>query len=617
MKTSSVVDSFPIQICHSPQYVAVAVMGDQLTGKKRSPPIVGATLVLTAFLVYLLMGGRPPGTFDQVSHKMHALLQSATALSETRSEFAPEWATICQDDFCLEGPNLKQACVMQPSHFFLHMPGASRFKCYGRAAGPAGIFQLDMTVVDQGTVRVDFTPQQEGVYKLWISSDLVLPWIPSERPVSSIFTPWLHQQTLPMPQTLDLTVLPNPKTPVRGCKPCRGPGVGTLPGQWVNRTELTRVCGANVLGAMEEWVDDDFVWAARECTFPFYSRAEFLEHFAGASILLAGDSTFRGHFTDLQNWLWYGNGPETLQGPYETYGEGSGTYASSWDDHVSSFNTPLWGFRHDMLNITPNPMEVGKVRIEYFPVTDDLYGFESLVRRAWENKVNLAKFHYHATVLNYGLWGMHLGIQFSCQIPAFFRNIFRSLICRPKELRNSVLHPFDFTIPPEQVLGSNKCSWRDFDPPGNSGTGVHLPRDTCLERFPGRLVYRSGSARFEWSHVCVGNHTIPRNLCQLDKGIETMVGDAFKGSAWDAEVLMLDMFDISTTRPDRSLDGYHFFPRKCLPGQSTEKSCNESTWNPVVTQCCFKPNFPQIVSSTTTNMLIGLLWDDPLLKKRS
>jgi hypothetical protein len=42
---------------------------------------------------------------------------------------------------------------------------------------------------------------------------------------------------------------------------------------------------------MDEWVEDDFLWAARKCTYPFHSREKFLEHFSGANILLAGDST--------------------------------------------------------------------------------------------------------------------------------------------------------------------------------------------------------------------------------------------------------------------------------------------------------------------------------------
>lgn len=90
---------------------------------------------------------------------------------------------------------------------------------------------------------------------------------------------------------IELTILPNPKVDPRGCEPCQGPDIGTLPGQWVNATELQAYCGENVLGAIHEWFEDDFVWAARQCTYPFRSRAEFLERFDGASIIFAGDST--------------------------------------------------------------------------------------------------------------------------------------------------------------------------------------------------------------------------------------------------------------------------------------------------------------------------------------
>jgi hypothetical protein len=139
--------------------------------------------------------------------------------------------------------------------------------------------------------KLHFVNLQEGIYKIWIScTDYVAPWRPPELPSSSIYTPWLHSQTLPM-MPITLTIRSNPNAKPRGCGACQGPHIATLPGQWINATELQAECGRDVLGAIHEWFEDDFVWAARECTYPFRSRANFLEHFAGANILFAGDST--------------------------------------------------------------------------------------------------------------------------------------------------------------------------------------------------------------------------------------------------------------------------------------------------------------------------------------
>lgn len=63
----------------------------------------------------------------------------------------------------------------------------------------------------------------------------------------------------------------------------------------------------------------------------------------------------RGHFVDLQNWLWYGIGPEVLQGPYP---HNNTALTSDWDGHVAGFNAPYWGFQIDFRNVTPNPFEV-------------------------------------------------------------------------------------------------------------------------------------------------------------------------------------------------------------------------------------------------------------------
>lgn len=61
----------------------------------------------------------------------------------------------------------------------------------------------------------------------------------------------------------------------------------------------------------------------------------------------------RGQFIDLQNWLWYGIGPETLQSPYVYLNETS--FQSSWDEHVAGFNSI-----NDMREVTPNPFEVSR-----------------------------------------------------------------------------------------------------------------------------------------------------------------------------------------------------------------------------------------------------------------
>jgi hypothetical protein len=153
-------------------------------------------------------------------------------------------------------------------------------------------------------MKLDFVNLQEGIYKIWIScTDYVAPWRPPELPTSSIYTPWLHSQTLPM-LPLTLTIRSNPNVKPRGCKACQGPHIATLPGQWINATELQAECGRDVLGAIHEWFEDDFVWAARDCTYPFRSRADFLERFAGANILFAGDSTVsNGLHTTLNNCM--------------------------------------------------------------------------------------------------------------------------------------------------------------------------------------------------------------------------------------------------------------------------------------------------------------------------
>jgi hypothetical protein len=62
-------------------------------------------------------------------------------------------------------------------------------------------------------------------------------------------------------------------------------------GQWVSKDRMIAQCGEGSLGAIGEWHDDDHVWVPRECTLPFFSRKEFGTRFAGADILLMGDST--------------------------------------------------------------------------------------------------------------------------------------------------------------------------------------------------------------------------------------------------------------------------------------------------------------------------------------
>lgn len=135
------------------------------------------------------------------------------------------------------------------------------------------------------------------------------------------------------------------------------------------------------------------------------------------------------------------------------------------------------------------------------------------------SQVQLAKYHYHATILSYGLWGSATHLQFKCQVPGYFKPVFKHFNCRPSELRNFALGYFNFTLPNEDFLGTLGCSWRDFETPVEEPLGMKLLSEKCLERFPGRLVYRSAMARFEWSHACVGNHTNPR----------TMVSDVFAG----------------------------------------------------------------------------------------
>jgi hypothetical protein len=120
-------------------------------------------------------------------------------------------------------------------------------------------------------------------------------------------------------------------------------------------------------------------------------------------------------------------------------------------------------------------------------------------------------------MINYGLWGMTSPYQFPCQLPSYLRKLFKRFVCRPSDLGSTPIDYYNYTLPPrpDSNIGYNACSWRDYETPELPPAGVNLPRATCLERFPGRLVYRSAGAKFDWNHVCVNKWPYPRNMVSL------------------------------------------------------------------------------------------------------
>lgn len=132
---------------------------------------------------------------------------------------------------------------------------------------------------------------QPGEYQLWISCKTShANGTVRALPPNSKFVPWHHHELI-AESPIPITVKPNSKVAARGCQPCTGPDIGTLGGQWVLKGVLADQCGWEAVGAVAEWHDDEHVWVPRQCTLPFFSREEFGRRFAGADLLLMGDST--------------------------------------------------------------------------------------------------------------------------------------------------------------------------------------------------------------------------------------------------------------------------------------------------------------------------------------
>lgn len=499
----------------------------------------------------------------------------------------PEWCpelAISRAEPCVWGPGLLRARILEKATFFIRVSGPTIY-CYTRATG-AGVILPQITNLRQNIMRVDYVPQQEGEYKLWVMCDsVVFEKLSNDRPLpdESTVPPWFHQYTT-LHSPYNLVVEPNPNILPRGCEPCDGPSLGELSGQWVQRDLLICQCGREALGAVAEWFVDDYIWAPRTCVIPFRKRADFFERFKGKAFALAGDESVRGHFVDFANWL-NGVGPEILQDPngYKM----SEDFSSPWDGWIPGFNKKP--FEEDIDLLFPNPITVGQVKISFFPVGKSELWISTMASimkgedpslpiylRTNETSEKPEKLQlYDALVFSFGTWYGNL-----------------------------------LSVPPK---------YSEDDGIGAEVRGIikflKCPKGTqrwCVGPFKGRMVYRSNTGRFDRENFCarpkVGANPALGKACSINSVVTKMIRNDFKTGA-DGDLFFLDALNITFSRPDRSIDGMFFYPHKCVfkgvPCAFTTKE---------VQDCCWDPNlFPHVGSLTLTHMIVNMLWDDPLI----
>eukprot|EP00271_Cylindrocystis_brebissonii_P011532 TRINITY_DN29378_c0_g1_i1.p1 TRINITY_DN29378_c0_g1~~TRINITY_DN29378_c0_g1_i1.p1 ORF type:complete len:1409 (+),score=223.81 TRINITY_DN29378_c0_g1_i1:249-4475(+) len=530
---------------------------------------------------------------------------------------------------CVWGPGLAHALVLRKASFFIRIVGPST-RCYVRATGIGIILPL-ITVHANTILRVDYTPLQEGAYNLWVMCTSVVPLRSKEFPAESMYPPW-RSEYLTRHSPYSLVVEKGKGLAMRGCVMCDSARVGGLPGQWIRTEVLACECGEAVLEGMEEWFVDDYVWAPRECVIPFRKRKDFVARFGGKALAIVGDESMRGHFVDLVNWL-QGIGPKVLQDP-DSYRYNQSSFVSTWDGWVAGFNTAPYA--QDVDVVLPNPIGTGAkpspVGMQY---EEEIRGSvrrrgeasegEEVARRgAGETeaagRVRIA--YYEAD--SFDRW---LGV-----IPLLRKGL-------PVEARNGLPLPdsrrgqqFDALLfsSTDWILSAETLPEKYKLNPTIGKLAVNLlfrllcrKPFKCATPFEGRLVYRSSMARFNDENFCARpDYKSPLQFgkaCSIRSAVDWAFRKYFGADPSPVsssptpygDIAHVDAHDVTYARPDRSIDGKIFFPRKC----SVEAfQCNAKDFARDTRECCWAPNvFPHSASLTVTNMLINALWDDPKL----
>eukprot|EP00897_Mesotaenium_endlicherianum_P002653 jgi/Mesen1/2415/ME000157S01551 len=495
----------------------------------------------------------------------------------------PLWCSVVAEerkDPCIWGQGLERAMVMEPAYFLIKTEG-SHVRCYARATG-AGIFLINITVIDDFQLRAEYTPQQEGEYSIWISCSSVWAQYPRAWPDEALVLPWLNSMLLyHCPH--NLTVEPNPNIPPRGCSPCQGPRVGELPGQWVRTDVLRCQCGNESLGAQGEWFDDTHVWAPRECIIPFKPRREFLNRTKGAAIALVGGSTMRGIFSDLSNWL-QGVGPEILQ-QVGAYKLNTKTHGSSWDGLVAGFlGEPFIG---DVDLVLPNPLYVGNTKIAYFEA-NDMKSYKKALTYVMMGGLEVDNDSvpylqpFDTLVFDFNVWAHPadrvrqkppLMYDLDERLTLYFRSLVNLLKCTPSKM------------------------------------GIK-----CRGRFRGTIAYFSATGSFDEENYCqaakIGELPTMGKACSTTSAIDVALKKYFKTGP-KGDLLKFSSLPIAYSRPDRSIDGENFFSRKCsVEGRLCSERIKLDN-----RECCWPANsFPHVGSLTLTNMLVNALWDDKYIR---
>ena len=134
--------------------------------------------------------------------------------------------------------------------------------------------------------------------------------------------------------------------------------------------------------------------------------------------------------------------------------------------------------------------------------------------------------------------------------------------------------------------------------------------EACEGGFEGKIVYRTGTGRFDDSNFCLRQNetSLPTfgRSCSVNSGILATLAHS-SSIVGERGIEIIHAFELAFSRPDRSIDSRLFFPRKC----SIDRRQCTGQEDRNVRECCFPANlFPHVVSLTLTNMLVHTLLAD-------
>ena len=350
------------------------------------------------------------------------------------------------------------------------------------------------------------------------------------------------------------------------------------PGWWVasGAPGSERGAAPGVDAAM--W-QDSHVWAPHGCAFQSYTRAAAKQCLArlDGMLLLFGDSEMRGLFCDLDNWLRRQLTKGSLP-PYHLNNVDSARMGrSTWDELVCGFNGNL-GHSNQLSACALGP------RVQsYVP--------ESLLAEV----VTPGACSKHRREFAFRLHGDHPEVGYVETI-----GLARTVI-RVKELAKAGFRTVNGTV--VRAIALHSCLW---DMRAKNGVGsIHSMWDEI-----GRLL-----REFEGTVFLLGCPPV-HNMGDLRGGLNGEVARAIQRAHYRLEANLskpglkfhvVDLVATGMARPDRSLDSFHMYARKCTGSPGWQQRVCVSGARDVNGCCLPADSMPFTVSFTWVQMMLNLL----------